>query len=157
MPHRRDEIRKYVVDSLFDKTLCHKNVFDWRIRTVQNDHFFPFISVLTPKETITETSGNPLLLKREAELCVVISLLLGNHDENRVDEIVRQVEQIINNLNHPEFHFESKATEYSTENSTLKAQIFCCISYNCIYYTEEAKETDSEKLQNISISVTQNG
>ncbi len=154
LPHRRDEIRKIIVDSLKNKTLAKENVFNWRLRPVQNEHSLPCISVLIPEETIIEISGAEDLIHRKSEVYVIIYCTISNHEDNMCDEIARQVEIVMNNLNTKYFLFKYKKMEISTENLSTKALILCALTYECSYFTKENIEIHTDNFKQLSIEVT---
>ena len=154
MPHKRDEIRKIIVDALIHKTNVKENVFNWRIRPVQHDHNLPCISVVIPEERALEISGAGHFIQRQSDVYIVIYHSAGHNDDNMCDEISRQVERILNNLNSRYFDFKYKKTEISTENSSSKILILCSLHYECIYNTRETQEIRADDLEQISIEVT---
>ena len=153
MPHKRDEIRKIIVHSLMNKTNVKENVFNWRIRPVQNDHSLPCISVVIPEEKVLEISAAGDFIQRQSDVYIVIYHSAGHNDDNMCDELSRQVERILNNLDSEYFDFKYKKTEISTENLSTKILILCTLHYECIYNTYESKEIKTDDLEQISIEV----
>ncbi len=156
MPHRRDEIRKILVDALKNKTLAKENVFNWRIRPVQSEHSLPCISVLIPEEIVIEISGAEDLIHRKSEVYIIIhsTIFNSNHEDNMCDEIARQAEIVMNNLNTKDFLFKYKKMEISTENLSTKALILCALQYECGYFTKEDAQIHTDTFKQLSIEVT---
>lgn len=153
MPHKRDDIRKIIVDALKHKTLAKDNVFNWRIRPIQNEHSLPCISILIPEERVLEISGAGDLIQREADIYIVIYNTVANNEDNMSDEIARQVETIMNNLNLKYFNFHYKKMEISTENLSTKILILTSLHYNCNYFTKECQTINLDEFEKLSIEV----
>ncbi len=153
MPHRRDEIRKILVDALKGKTLAKDNVYNWRIRPVQNEKDYPSISVMIQEESATEISGAEDLIHRKAHVCILAYTSISNSDDNISDELVRQVEAIINTIDSKDFSFKYHKSEIFTENSSTKVLILSSLNYECSYFTEEIKEINADNLEQLSIEV----
>ncbi len=153
MPHRRDEIRKILIDALKNKTLAKDHVFNWRIRPVQQEHSLPCISIVIPEERALEISAAGDLIHRQADVYLVIYSTLSNHEENISDEIARQIEGILNKFNLKEFNFQYKKMEISTENLSSKILILTSLQYECSYFTKETQQIDGENFEKLSIEV----
>ncbi len=153
MPHKRDEIRKLIVDALIHKTHAKENVFNWRIRPVQNEHTLPCISVVIPEERVLEISGAGDLIHRNADVYLVIYNTVAHNEDNMCDEIARKVEYLMNNLNSKKFILNYKKMEISTENLSTKILILCSLHYECSYFTKEIQELGIKELEQISIGV----
>ncbi len=155
MPHRRDDIRKIIVGALKHKTLANENVFNWRLRPVQNENCLPCISVLIPEETMIEISGAEDLIHRKSEVYIIIHSTISNshQEDNMCDEIARQVETVMNRLNEKDFLFKYKKMEISTENLSTKVLILCALQYECSYFTKENPQTHTDNFKQLSIEV----
>jgi hypothetical protein len=153
VPHRRDEIRKILIDALKNKTLAKDHVFNWRIRPVQQEHSLPCISIVIPEERALEISAAGDLIHRQADVYLVIYSTLSNHEENISDEIARQIEGILNKFNLKEFNFQYKKMEISTENLSSKILILTSLQYECSYFTKETQQIDGENFEKLSIEV----
>ena len=154
MPHKRDEIRRFLVESLKNKTPVKDNVFNWRIRPIQNDNELPCISVIIPDETAMEISGAQDLIHRNAEVYIVIYNTVSHKDDNMCDELAKQVEAVLNNLNHKEFLFKYKKMQISTDNQSTKILIQCSLIYECLYFTKECPEINTDNFSQLSIEVS---
>lgn len=154
MPHRRDDIRKLIVNSLKDKTLAKGNVFNWRLRPVQNENDIPCINVIIPEEQVDEISGAGDLIYRKSEIYLIIYSSVSNHEDTICDAITKQVESILNNLSNHDFNLKYKRMEIGTENLSTKVLLSCALIYECTYQTDETKEALAEDFNNLSIEVT---
>lgn len=153
MPHRRDEIRKILVDALMDKTFVKENVYNWRIRPVQNEKNLPCISVYIPDETVLEISGAQDLIHRNAQVYILIYNSISHHEDNISDEVSRQIEGIVNVLDSKDFNFKYNKTELFTENLSTKLLILTSLHYECSYFTKEFKKIDADNFEQLSIEV----
>ena len=156
MAHKRDEIRKIIVDALKNKTLAGENVFNWKLRPIEIEHL-PCISVIIPEETATEISGGGDLIHRRAEVYVIIYNAALNNNDNMSDEISRQVEFIMNNLNQKDFSFKYQKMEINQDKISMKSLISCALQYQCNYFTEEKEPIETNDLEELSIEVCQHG
>lgn len=153
MPHRRDEIRKLIVEAMRDKTIVKNNVFNWRMRPVQNEHDIPCINVLIPEEMALEESGAGDLIYRQCDVYLIIYSAVSHHDDIVCDVIAKQIETILNNLSNGEFNFKYKKMEIGTENLSTKVLVSCALIYECIYATPESKQIDGQGFNSLSIEV----
>ena len=72
MSNRRREIRTIVRKALFSKTHAEDRVFDFDIRPVQSEKMIPCINIMIKEETIDKSFENYQLIKRDAELKIII-------------------------------------------------------------------------------------
>lgn len=158
MPHRRDEIRDYIVNNLKHKTSLKENVFNWRVDPVESEapNSLPCLSVLIPEERAIEVSSNGALIQREADVVIVIYNSIRNERDVMSDVVSREVERIMNQLNHKDFNFEYKKMDMTTESFARKIVLMCCLHYECRYYTKEIhllNEEDLDALEGLSVEI----
>ena len=158
MPHRRDEIRKYIVDNLKHKTSLKENVFNWRVDPVESEapNSLPCLSVLIPEERAIEADSSGSLIQREADIVIVIYNSIKNERDMMSDVVAREVEKIMNQLNHKDFNFEYKKMDMTTENMARRLLLLCCLHYECRYYTKEIpllNEEDLDDFENLSVEI----
>jgi len=153
MSHRRDEIRKYIIDVLIDKTDAKERVYDSRFTPFQHDKYFPCISIITQKEIGQNESYNPCLIKRRAHLTIAVMTKQSEGGFENTDKILFQIENIINNINHTNFTFEYESTESDVSVSVTPASVITTLNYICTYYTDETKNACGENLEILSLEV----
>ena len=153
MPHRRNEIRKILVDALKNKTLAKEHVDNWRMRPVQNECHLPCISVVTPEEKATEISPFGDFISRQTEIIIDIYSATKNNEDILCDEIAAQVESIVNSINNTDFDFKYKKTVFTTEGISQKVLMICSLIYECNYNTYEQAKIEADDLEEISIEV----
>ena len=152
MSNRRREIRTIVRKALFSKTHAEDRVFDFDIRPVQSEKMIPCINIMIKEETIDKSFENYQLIKRDAELKIIIYSLLNN--ENIIDDLCAQVEAEICGINSSDFLFELEKTEFYFDGLTVKNMLSAVLSYNCSYYTKEIPNITTDNLEEIGVEIT---
>ena len=152
MGNRREEIRDLVVNAIREKNIV-KEVFNWRVRPLQDDEVFPSISVNIPHERVDyQTSGRDLTA-RESTLSILIFETFKRSEKNKCDEICSVVETAIANINSSEFDFKYKKMSVETENLSTKILLICELEYSVCYWTADIPEPESDDLNEISMEV----
>ena len=152
MAHRRDEIRKIIVNQLKNKTLAKENVFNWRLKPIQSEPM-PCITVIIPKEEIISLSGCGNLLKRKADIEIMIYNSISSHEDNMCDEISREVETLMYSIKEKDFQFELNSMEIFTESHSTRFMIMCLLKYECTYNSIEIVTQKYDEFSNLSIEV----